>query len=544
MVGVTVGSDGVSRRLVHAASGFVALLLLTVVLVPPATAASDDGAASSTESTGFDDVGADHPFFHEIEWLAEEGIAEGFPDGTFGDTLPVTRQAMAAFLYRFSVGAEDPPACLEPPFSDVPVDHEFCAEIAWLVAQGITQGYGDDTFGPGLAITRQAMAAFLYREAGNPDGEAPECDTSPFVDVPTDHPFCGEIAWLAGQGVSIGFHDGTFGTDSVITRQAMAAFMWRLALLEDPGDPVPSAGCGTATMAPVEELRVDVEIDGTERWYLLTVPPGHDGETPIPLVVDFHGLAEGATIHTQMSAYSELAWTEGFAVAFPHGTGTPVRWNVGAGDDNPDLAFVDAILDTLGEQLCLDESRFYATGLSFGGFMTSRIACSRSDRFAAVAPVAGVVMPEPCDTERAVPLITFHGTDDHLLHYDGGVGIEEEPPAVVDSLGPTQDEDPPRAPEGMDLTRPIPEQVALWAAHDGCLPDPVDTQITDEVIHRVYRCPTGSAVELYIVIGGGHAWPGSEFSKLISFAVGYTTFDISATELSWAFFQRFHLPTP
>ena len=46
------------------------------------------------------------------------------------------------------------------------------------------------------------------------------------------------------------------------------------------------------------------------------------------------------------------------------------------------------------------------------------------------------------------------------------------------------------------------------------------------------------------MFGGGHAWPGSEFSRAVAAVVGYTTFDINATELAWSFFQQFQLPCP
>jgi polyhydroxybutyrate depolymerase len=59
------------------------------------------------------------------------------------------------------------------------------------------------------------------------------------------------------------------------------------------------------------------------------------------------------------------------------------------------------------------------------------------------------------------------------------------------------------------------------------------------VTHRVYDCPDGADVEMYIVAGGGHAWPGSEFSKGVEQIIGPTTFDIDATDLIWEFFQRF-----
>ena len=96
----------------------------------------------------------------------------------------------------------------------------------------------------------------------------------------------------------------------------------------------------------------------------------------------------------------------------------------------------------------------------------------------------------------------------------------------------------PSAPE----RRPWPAlPVETWAARNGCDPTPIDTVITPEVTHRVYDCPKDAAVEFYILPGSGHVWPGSEFSRAIEAAVGYTTFDIHATEAAWAFFERFDL---
>jgi hypothetical protein len=69
----------------------------------------------------------------------------------------------------------------------------------------------------------------MYRLAGSPDGPDPGCTVAPFPDIPANHPFCGEITWLVGTGVTAGYNDGTFKPDNVVTRQSMAAFMYRLA---------------------------------------------------------------------------------------------------------------------------------------------------------------------------------------------------------------------------------------------------------------------------------------------------------------------------
>lgn len=124
---------------------------------------SDDSPASAEVIAGaFSDVSAAHPFVEEIGWLADEGITTGYDDGTFKPSAKVTRQAMAAFLHRLA-GSPDVELPAQPAFSDVPFSHPFGDEIHWLADEGITDGYDDGTFRPSGNITRQAVAAFLFR---------------------------------------------------------------------------------------------------------------------------------------------------------------------------------------------------------------------------------------------------------------------------------------------------------------------------------------------------------------------------------------------
>jgi hypothetical protein len=177
---------------------------------------------------GFSDVPADHPFFADITWLAGSGITTGYPDGSFHPDGGLSRQAMAAFLYRAAGEPLGPEAgCEAAPFSDVSADHPYCGEIAWAVAEGITSGYADGSFGPGAVLSRQAMAAFLYRYDGEPLGPDPVCEAAPFPDVDVDHAFCGEVAWLVAEGIAGGYDDGTFRPEAGLSRQAMAAFLFR-----------------------------------------------------------------------------------------------------------------------------------------------------------------------------------------------------------------------------------------------------------------------------------------------------------------------------
>jgi polyhydroxybutyrate depolymerase len=298
-------------------------------------------------------------------------------------------------------------------------------------------------------------------------------------------------------------------------------------------EPVASGGCGSSTVGLLESERLEVDAD---RYYLLTTPEDHDGENPVPLVLDFHGLTEGAEVHAGHSALGPYAQENGFVVAFPHGSGEPVGWQTAADrTGNDDLVYVDEVLDQLEEDLCVDTSRVYATGLSNGALLSSTIACTMDDRFAAVAPVAGITATEPCEADRPVPVHGFHGTDDPILLFNGGVNL--------DVLGGGDDEG-----EDDELPEPdldgegYPANAAAWAERNGCEDDPVDEERTDTVLRRSWDCPPGAEVVFDIIDGHGHGWPGSDFSVAIEAAIGPNDMSIDANEEMWRFFERFALP--
>jgi hypothetical protein len=187
---------------------------------------SDPCYGSSAEP--FCDVMPGHPFEDEILWVHAQGIADGYADGTFRPGAAVSRQAMAAFMYRLA-GMPLFPLPGTPSFSDVGTSHQFRLEIEWLAAEGISTGYEDGRFLPLASISRQAMAAFMYRYADEPPFTAP--GTPAFSDVQVGRPFYDEIHWLASTGISEGYDDGTFRPDANVSRQAMAAFLFRLDAL-------------------------------------------------------------------------------------------------------------------------------------------------------------------------------------------------------------------------------------------------------------------------------------------------------------------------
>jgi polyhydroxybutyrate depolymerase len=299
----------------------------------------------------------------------------------------------------------------------------------------------------------------------------------------------------------------------------------------------PSPGCSSKGRGQELTLeRRNVEVGGRTRWYLISTPPPERSEKPLGMVVDFHGLAEGAQLEAVTTQFGPLAQRDGFVAVFPQGTGNPVHWDSGSTKNNADLTFVSDMLDQIEATECVDESRIYATGFSDGAIMTSLLACTMSNRFAAFAPVSGVQLESPCAASRPVPIIAFHGTADPILYFNGGVGSEVLNHALGGGPAPHV-KIPPANLNGSGY----PAAVAGWAKRDGCGPDPKDTQFSAHVIQRVYACPQKVAVEFYIIVGGGHSWPGSAFSESIASITGPTTFEVNATSVIWAFFQRFQI---
>ena len=300
----------------------------------------------------------------------------------------------------------------------------------------------------------------------------------------------------------------------------------------------PSPGCSKATTA-AELTKVDLTVGDKARWWLVSAPATEANATPTPLVMDFHGLLEGASIHSQMSGLSAFAKEKNFVLAVPDGFGNPIHWEVGLDKaTNYDLQFVDAMLENILASRCIDTARVYATGLSNGAFMSSTLACTHADVFAAVAPVAGVQAPEPCDTDRAVPVLAFHGTNDQILKYNGGTGgIPGFTEGATDPLATP-------APE-VDLNgEGYPANVKAWAKRNGCEDTPKDETTdtgeatTPQVIHRVYDCPAGADVEFYTIVGAGHTWPGSKFSAGLGKVMGPTALTIDANAIMWDFFSN------
>jgi polyhydroxybutyrate depolymerase len=259
--------------------------------------------------------------------------------------------------------------------------------------------------------------------------------------------------------------------------------------------PGTSASCD---LAPAAGVMQPLSSGGRQRTYRLFVPPGFEGRTRLPLVLDLHGSGGTAADQARTSGFETLAAREGFVVATLQADGG--RWNVPVIDARADdVAYVSEVIDHVAARVCTDLARVYATGFSGGGRMSSLLACRLNTRIAAVAPMAGLRWPGPCKG-RPVPVLTLHGLADGQNPYAGHA-----------------------AGRGAEWLESIPDALAGWARHNGCdlnviLDDPPGPLST----MRYEGCDNNADVRLIRIDGLGHSWAREE---------------IDATGVMWQFFR-------
>jgi hypothetical protein len=224
---MNVGTSGVHIEARKLQVGLLLAAMLAAALLMPSGLRALAGVSPPAEPT-FVDVGVNHPFYEDIEWMAAEGISEGYlPGPEYRPSIAVSRAAMSAFMYRLA-GSPPFAAPGTPSFSDVGINHPFYTEIEWMAFEDITTGFPDNTYRPGTAVSRQSMSAFMYRLAGEPLFIDPLIPSFTDVSLthPFYSEIEWMAAEDISEGYQPG---PEYRPSIAVSRQAMSAFMHRLA---------------------------------------------------------------------------------------------------------------------------------------------------------------------------------------------------------------------------------------------------------------------------------------------------------------------------
>ncbi|HEY8923147.1 MAG TPA: prolyl oligopeptidase family serine peptidase, partial [Polyangia bacterium] len=205
------------------------------------------------------------------------------------------------------------------------------------------------------------------------------------------------------------------------------------------GTPVkPSAGC-SASSAPTAG-RTMIDVSGTKREYILTLPASYDAHHPYPLIVAFHGgqynddwLVNGEK--PQSGPYYGILSEAKDSAIFVASQALTGSWT---NDNNRDIDYVLAMVTLFKSQLCIDENRIFATGFSMGGIMTNTVACTQPTLFRAVAAMSGKfpTTPATCTPSHTIAYWASHGMSDTTIDIKLGQMVRDKFASTNHCTGP------------------------------------------------------------------------------------------------------------
>ncbi|MEI8111015.1 MAG: PHB depolymerase family esterase [Chitinophagia bacterium] len=283
---------------------------------------------------------------------------------------------------------------------------------------------------------------------------------------------------------------------------------------------------------PSEQKTINLTIDGNPRSFILIQPTGYNNAGKMPVIFILHGGSGTPEGMINIANFTAVANRDKILLVYP--AGIQNNWNDGR-PTTPnqlginDVSFINQLIDYLVTNSSADGTRIYATGISNGGFMTSRLGCELSSRIAAIAVDAATIeattIAPNCNPGKPVTVIYIHGTADPLVPFSGGQM----------TAGGTAG--------GIVISHF--QAIDKWVSINKCVTTPVITDLPDisndgtTIKQRVYSGGTnGTEVVSYVVLNGGHTWPQG-YQYLNELIIGKTSQDMNACEVIWAFFKRF-----
>ena len=146
-------------------------------------------------------------------------------DGTYSFTMPAGAVSIAAAFKEAADTPDDPDQPAALPFVDVSADDWFYPAVDYVYSEGLMTGTANDTFAPDTTLSRAMIASILYRMEGEPAVSG----SADFTDVAAGSWYADAVTWAADNGLAAGYGDGTFGPNDALSREQMAAFLYRYA---------------------------------------------------------------------------------------------------------------------------------------------------------------------------------------------------------------------------------------------------------------------------------------------------------------------------
>ena len=173
----------------------------------------------------FLDVGTNDWFYNDVAYVWKNGLMSGTAADRFSPNASTTRAMLVTVLYRMDGSAI---SSGNAPFTDVPAGSWYADAVSWAAENGIVTGYSATRFAPNEPVTREQVAAILYRYARLCDRDlSPAASLTAFADHASVSGYAREaLSWAVGSGL-IGGSNGRLNPSGTATRAEIAAILHR-----------------------------------------------------------------------------------------------------------------------------------------------------------------------------------------------------------------------------------------------------------------------------------------------------------------------------
>lgn len=183
------------------------------------------GSGQQGGVSGFQDVGQNDWFASAVRYVTGKSLMNGKSTTAFAPNENMSRAMLATVLYRMSGETAE----ADSSFRDVSSSAYYAAAVNWASSEGIVNGTGADAFSPNASITREQLAAMLYRYAGEPSVSA---DLSAYTDTVDISPYASKaVEWCVAKGILSGESATRLAPQDTATRAECAAMLQRFAAL-------------------------------------------------------------------------------------------------------------------------------------------------------------------------------------------------------------------------------------------------------------------------------------------------------------------------
>lgn len=191
------------------------------------TALSECPRDASCPMSGYTDLNMGEWYHDGIHYCLDEGLMDGVDAGMFAPNATTSRAMIVTILWRLQ---GSPEAEAEETFTDVAPGDWYADAIAWAAAEGVAEGYEDGSFRPNDAITREQLAAMLWRYAASPETGG---DLSAFADGDDTSDWAQQaMSWAVAQGLITGVDSDRLAPRGPATRAQTATILMRFAQSE------------------------------------------------------------------------------------------------------------------------------------------------------------------------------------------------------------------------------------------------------------------------------------------------------------------------